>query len=110
LADSRKDANAVLDFIKIGEVLDQLTYYQLLKKYSTEMGFTALNGVIFVNKELERMWKGAIVAYFKTRTQHLPVGSEENYKSSRRCQGRDSKQKPPEYEARIVRTYPGIPC
>lgn len=33
------------------------------------------------NKEVERRWKQAIVAYFKVLPSHLPRGKEENYKN-----------------------------
>lgn len=38
-----------------------------------------MNGTITVNDELDRMWKEVVVICFKTLSQLLPAGTEENY-------------------------------
>jgi hypothetical protein len=35
-----------------------------------------------VNGELERMWKDAVVAYFRALSLHLPGGTEENHEKT----------------------------
>jgi len=37
-----------------------------------------------VNGELERMWKDAVVAYFRALSLHLPGGTEENFEETER--------------------------
>jgi hypothetical protein len=34
-----------------------------------------------MNNELQRMWKEAVMTYFKVLFQHLPRRTEENYKN-----------------------------
>lgn len=44
------------------------------------------------NDELERMWKKAVIAYFKVVSQNLSKETEENHKNSqeRCCPSQDS--------------------
>jgi hypothetical protein len=35
-----------------------------------------------MNDGLERMWKEAVVAYFKVLSRHLPGGTEESHENS----------------------------
>jgi hypothetical protein len=34
-----------------------------------------------MNDEIERIWKEAVLAYFKVSSWHVPGGTEENYKN-----------------------------
>jgi hypothetical protein len=60
-----------------------------------------------VNDELKRVWKDAVVAYFKVLTQNLPGWTERNHENQ--CQdirspGRDLNPGPAEYEAGVLTT------
>jgi hypothetical protein len=60
-----------------------------------------------VNYELERIWKEAVVAYFKVLSGYFPGGTEETTKSlsqDSRSAYRDLILEPPEYEARVLTT------
>jgi hypothetical protein len=53
-----------------------------------------------ISDGLERMWKEAVLAYFKVLSWHSTEGIEENHKKSQdiRCPGRYLNQAPPEYK------------
>jgi hypothetical protein len=44
-----------------------------------------------VNDELERMWKEAVVAYFKALSWHVPEDSTENHKKPLRIASLQAK-------------------
>jgi hypothetical protein len=54
--------------------------------------------------EFKRIWKEAVVAYFKVLSR--PGSTEENYEKSQYCRYplRDLKLRPLEYEARVTTT------
>jgi hypothetical protein len=55
-----------------------------------------------MNNELERIWKEAVMTWFKVISQHLPGGTEEatnNLSRGRWFPVRDLNPRPPEYEA-----------
>jgi hypothetical protein len=57
-----------------------------------------------MNDELERIWKEAVVAWFKLLSLHLPGGTEEHNANSchdSRSPGRDLNLRSPEYEAGV---------
>jgi hypothetical protein len=58
-----------------------------------------------VNDQLERMWKKAVVAYFKVLSRHSPGGTEENHEilsQDSRCPVRYLNTGLPEYEAGVL--------
>jgi hypothetical protein len=58
-----------------------------------------------MNDELERIWKEAVMAYFKVLCRNLPRGAEENYENLmqyRRSSGLDLNQGPPPPRIRTV--------
>jgi hypothetical protein len=62
-----------------------------------------------VNDELERIWKEAVAAYFKTLLRQLSGGTEENHvnqSQESRSTGQDLNPGPPEYEAGALTTRP----
>jgi hypothetical protein len=56
-----------------------------------------------VDNELGRMWKEAVVPWFKVLSQHFPLGAEEHHGKSydSPSQGPDLDPGPPEYEAGV---------
>jgi hypothetical protein len=62
----------------------------------------------YVNDKLERMWKVAVVAYFKQLSQYFPRETEEKHKKSQssRSPCRDLNPGLPEYEAGVLTTRP----
>jgi hypothetical protein len=76
--------------------------YSLFNDAFSSSDYTASNETMIVNKELERIWNEAIVAYFKVLSRHLPGGTEENHgnlSQDSRSPGRDLNSEPSEYEA-----------
>jgi hypothetical protein len=45
-----------------------------------KLRYAVLNGEMAMNYELERMWKGKGMAFFKMMSHHLPEGTEENHR------------------------------
>jgi hypothetical protein len=59
--------------------------------------------------ELERIWKEAVVTYFKVLSRRLPGWAEENHKiliQDNRPSDRDLNPRPPEYKAGLLLTRP----
>jgi hypothetical protein len=46
-------------------------------------GYIVLDESMPVSDELERMWKEAVMAYFKVLSRHFPGGTEENHEKPR---------------------------
>jgi hypothetical protein len=61
-----------------------------------------------MNNELERVWKEAIVTYFKILPRHLTGGTEENHGKPQsqdiRSPDCDLNPGPPEYESGVITT------